>query len=270
MVHTVSEVFKQKQTPIRRELSGVEGVPVLLTLNRELPETLCQAPGLALSLEIRDRKLKKVGVFEPTRPGGTGDRLAPENLPAYCSGKVREILTELAGSTFEVANEEESSQKKLRPDQIGDPAAMNQIGWGGLIFGTLKRRGGKMQLQLDLLDKEGNNLASVAGLFPLSEGIIADLGNGANTLDRPPGDPYDPTVVRFSEEQSRLGHPLLDPSFPFRLEVWSVQAGPRGESDEETPRKKKDPVILAGADRQGTRRTRTSATGRPRAVRRMV
>ncbi len=244
VVHTVSEVFRQKQTPMR-ELSGVEGVPVLLTLNRELPETLCCRLAWLLNLEIRDRKLSKVGVFEPTRPGRNGDRLAPENLPAYCSGKIRETLTELAGGTFGVANEEESSKKKLSPEDVGNPRAMNQIGWDGLIFGTLRRRGDKMQLQLDLLDKGGNNLISFAGLFPLSEGILGDLGNSADTRQRPPGDPYDPSVVRVTEEQGQLGHPLLNPSFPFRLEVWSVEASPRGESDEKTPRKKKEPVILA-------------------------
>jgi hypothetical protein len=113
------------------------------------------------------------------------------------------------------------------------------------VFGSLKRRGDKMQLQLDLLDKGGNNLVSVAGLFPLSEGIIGDLGNSANTTDRPPGDSYDPSVVRFALEESSHGHPLLNPSFPFRLEVWSVEAGPNGESDAKTPRRKKEPVILA-------------------------
>ena len=112
-MHTVDEVFKQKQTPMR-DVSSVAGTPVLLSLNRELPETLCRRLAWLLNLEIRDRKLKKVGVFEPTRPGQDGDRLASENLPAYCSGKIRENLTELAGGTFAVATEE-ISLKTLRP-----------------------------------------------------------------------------------------------------------------------------------------------------------
>jgi hypothetical protein len=54
-------------------------------------------------------------------------------------------------------------------------------------------------------------------------------------------------------DQAQQAHPLLDEKFPFRIEIYSIQARPDEEITAATPRKKKELVNLPrpGGDDQG-------------------
>jgi hypothetical protein len=118
-------------------------------------------------------------------------------------------------------------------------------GMEGVITGTLRLRSAIMHLQCELIaTSDGSSLVSPSGLFPLSENLVLD-DRSADTRRRPPGDPYAPQVVHFAQEQARLGHPLLDPRFPFRVEVWSLRPRPGEPIGPATPRVKKDFLNLS-------------------------
>jgi hypothetical protein len=244
---TAMQIAKQKQTPALIRGPDVEGVPVLLQLLPEPPETACRHLAADLDLEIREHKLKKVGIVEFLVPQGKTEGLAAANLPGYCAAQVQTALSKLAGDAYAVVSLDavKAASRKIHVEagDLGDPKKMKQLGRqadgiDALVSGTLKRRKHNLHLQCELMSMEGDSLARPSGLFPLSEELVGDQGGSfsSNPERRPAGSPYASEVIGFVEGQTLEGHPLLNPTFPFKVEVWSL---PKGDK----PRKK-DFVLL--------------------------
>ena len=236
---TVQQVFRAEQTPMRL-LGEVTGVPVLLSLRPEPAESLCRRLAEQIDLEVRRQGLKKLAVLEFLEPTGHAEGLAAANLPAYCADRVRATLKELGAGAYAVADPD--AAEGMRVEALGDPAAMRVLGdCAGVVSGTLRRRGRNLNLQCDLVAvASGESLASPAGMLPLSEDVLADNGASFNNAGRPPGEPHAAPVLEHAQEQARQGHPLLDPSFPFRVDVWSIKARLGEPITAATPRHRKD------------------------------
>ncbi len=245
---TTQQVSGKVQTPVYIRGADVAGSPVLLELLPEPPEALCRHVADDLDLEIREHKLKKVGVVEFVVPQGRTEALAAASLPGYCAAHVQAALARVAGNAYTVVTMDDvkaaSRKINLEIGDLGDSKKMTRLGqqaggMDGLIAGSLKRRKQNLYLQCELLSMDGDSLAQPGGLFPVSEELVGDQGGSFDTGSRPPGSPYAPEVVGHAEEQIFEGHPLLDPKFPFKVEVWSL---PKGDKP-----KKKDFVLLPKA-----------------------
>jgi hypothetical protein len=92
-----------------------------------------------------------------------------------------------------------------------------------VVLGALRRRGRVVQVQCELVaTADGKSLVSPSGVLPLSEELQGDNGASFDNRDRPAGDPHDKAVGEHVDAQSQEAHPLLDPKFPFRVELWSI------------------------------------------------
>lgn len=249
---TVRQVFSCSQTPVRMIGGDVQGVPTVLTLRPEPPESLCRRLAEHLDLEIRHRQLKKVGVLEFLQPLRRTEGLTAANLPAYCAEQVRAALQGLATGSYLVLDDAAMKQatKGVAVEAIGDPLAMRELrertgGLDAAITGSLRRRGNKLHVQCDLVaTADGASLTSPSGVLPLSEDLLADNGASFDNRQRPDGSPYAPVVVSHVQTQAAKPHPLLQQDFPFRVEVWSIQARPGEEITADTLRKRKEFIHL--------------------------
>jgi hypothetical protein len=243
---TVSTVFSGSQEPVR---AIGDGVPSVLSLRPEPPETLCRRLAEHLDLEVRARKLNRVGVLEFIMPFGRSEGLAPATLPAYCAEKVRGALRELAHNSYSVLSDADTraGTKDMVVEELGDPRAMRQLsrrvgGLDALVSGTLRRRGPRINLQCELVaTADGNSLATPGGMLPLSEDLAGMIGSGGidNTdrqidKERPSGGPYDPRVVGHATQSE---NPVWKEDFPFKLEIWSIDAKPGEPIGPQTPRR---------------------------------
>jgi hypothetical protein len=237
---TAKQVTGKTQTPVYIRGADVEGSPVLLDLLPEPPEAVCRHIADDLDLEIREKKLEKVGIVEFVVPQGRTESLASANLPAYCAAQVQSALKKLAGDAYSVLSVDDVKAASRRifvePGDLGDPKKMKRwgqnTGMDAVISGSLKRRKQNLHLQCELMSMEGDSLAHPGGLFPLSEELLGDQGGSFRTDKRPPGSPYAPDVVGHAEDQTLEGHPLLDPAFPFKVEVWSLPKGGQAKKKE--------------------------------------
>jgi hypothetical protein len=226
---TASKVLKRRQSP-RHIIGGdVEGVPLLLALRPEAPETVCRRLAEHLDLEVRARQLKRVGVLECLVPLGEVYGLPRSTLPAYCTAQLQTALEKLAGKDYEVRGVEKMrpAAKGLKVEAVGNPLAMRQLGKeagvDAVVLGILRPDGMNLSLQCELTATvDGKRLATPSGLFALSEELVADNGASFSNRQRPTGSPVAPEVVNHALEQSEQSHPLLEPDFPFKVEVWSV------------------------------------------------
>jgi hypothetical protein len=268
---TVDRVFGAAQHPVRLQAGEVEGVPDVLALVPEPPETLCRRLAEHLDIEIRHRKLQRIGVLEFLQPLGRTEGLAASNLPAYCADHVRRALDELAGGAYTVLDEAKMREaaKGVRLEAVGEPEQMQPLrqragGLDAAVIGSLRKRGPKLHVQCELVDAAtGNSLVAPTSVLPLSEDLVGDAGVSFDNRERPSGGPYETQVVSFV--QSRQDHPFLlldkletpdvDESFPFRLEVWSIEAQPGEKITVATPRKKKEFVQLPPTPDDPQRRT---------------
>jgi uncharacterized caspase-like protein len=247
-----------KQTPVRIIGADVAGIPSLLTLRPEAPESLCRRLADHLDQEIRGRKLAKVGVLEFAVPLAKVEGLARANLPGYCAEQIRKTLAGLAGGTYVVLQPDQMSAaaRGVRVEEIGDPQKMQEmekVGLSAVVTGTIKRRGDKLHVACDLVaTKSGDSLAKPAGVLPLSEEIAADNGASFDNRDRPNGSPYAPEVVKHVQEQSSQAHPLKSKDFPFKVEVYTVMARPDENITKDTPRRKKE-LVDTGKGTDGAR-----------------
>ncbi len=247
---TVSQVLGggRAQTPVRSIGLNVAGPQEVLTLIPESPESLCKRLAAHLDLEARLRKLKKLGVLEFLEPYGRVEGLSRSNLPAYCAERVRLELTHLAGREYGVldAPQLQKATRGLKFSEIGDPDAMRDLAANGggldsVVAGTLRRRGRNLNLQCDLISTaDGESLVRPGGLLPLTETLLADDGQSFDNRERPKdASPGSEAVVVKVVAESRKPSPLLDPKFPFRVDVWSVLAPAGTPVTDATPRVQK-------------------------------
>ncbi len=244
--------WNRDQTPVM--FGKVEGDPVLLTLRPEPPETLCRRVAGHLDLEIRRKKLTEVAVVEFLQPLGKGEGLGNGLLPGYCTAEVRSALRTLAGRDYRVWDEDRTSDRTrdLSARSLGSPTAMKRLAEGqpslqALVSGVLLPNGPDVQLTCRLYTTaDGRMQEPFTGRLPLSEELIADLGNSVDNGKRPAGGPHDPKVVEHVQKAAEAAHPLLDPKFPYRLEVWA--ATPVGGAIPEKARWKKKELVQVPAE----------------------
>jgi hypothetical protein len=240
--------WKKRQSPVRIIGGDVVGVPLLLALRPETPETVCRRLAEHLDLEVRARpEIKRVGVLECLVPLGEVYGLPRSTLPAYCTAQLQAALEKVAGKDYEVAGVEKMrpAAKSLKVEAVGNPLAMRRLGKDAgvdaVVLGILRPDGLNLALQCELTaTADGKRLATPSGLFALSEELVADNGASFSNRQRPSGSPVAPEVVNHALEQSQQSHPLLEPDFPFKVEVWSVLSKPGETPSATTPRKKKD------------------------------
>ena len=245
---TALQVTGNSQTPVRLVAGDVEGTPTLLTLRPEPPDSLCRRLSEQLDVEVRRQKLKKVGVLEFAVPLAKVEGLARANLPGYCAERIRKALAQLAGDAYQVLTTEQmnSASKGVRVEDLGDPAAMQQMnqragGIDAVVTGTIKRRGAKLHVQCDLVaTANGNSLVTPTGVLPLNEELVADNGASFDNRDRPPGSPYAPEVVDHARRQAQQVHPLMIKDFPFKIEIESFHGNASDNLDDPSRWKKKE------------------------------
>ena len=242
---TVDKLFGRSQTPVRMIGANVSGVSPVLTLLPEPPDSLLKRLAQQLDLELRLRKVKKVGVLEFVVTLGKAEKLSQSNLPKYCAGKLRQLLGDLADGAYQVVDDTKlgPASRGLTWDDVGDPAAMKKLGAsaGGMeavLTGTLRRRGTKLRVQCDLVDvANGDSFAKPVGVLPLSEDLLGDLGYSFDTGDRPVGAPTDKKVVANAQKRLLTGNPLGRAEFPFKIEVAIATPPPGGQVTPKTPRR---------------------------------
>jgi hypothetical protein len=242
------------QTPVM--FGKVEGDPVLLTLKPEQPETLCRRLAEHLDLEIRRKKLTEVAVVEFLQPLGSGEGLGSGTLPGYCTAQVRAALRPLAGKDYQVWDDDRTAARTrdLSTRSLGNLRAMRQLAAGqpplsALITGVLLPNGPDIQLTCRLYTTaDGRMQEPFTGRLPLSEDLVADQGYSVDNAKRPTGSPHDPKVVEFVQKAAEAAHPLLDPNFPFRMEVWAALPAEGGKVPDRSLWKKKELVVVDGAD----------------------
>ena len=248
---TAQRVFNRPQTPVRIIGPDVAGSLVLLSLQAESPEAVCTRLAKQLDLEIRQHRLKRVAVLEfVMQTGAIGrqrERLTQANLPAYCANEVRETLFNLARGDYEVLSEAEVRRavKGIQVQFVGDPAAMQPVTTQGkapdcLVYGSLKRRGTKLNVSCELIrTADQEPIVEPTGVMPLSTDLIGDLGQSFHRQDPPPTAQEDPQAIQYVLQQADREHPLLAGSFPFKVEVWSIDTLPDAEVTSRTGRTKK-------------------------------
>jgi hypothetical protein len=263
---TAKQEFGRMQTPVRVIGSDVEDVPPLLSLWPESPATLFRRLAEHLDLEIRARKAKKVGVVEFLMPLSKFEALGSANLPRYCSTQIQKTLTELAGSAYQVLNDDETKAMvtKLKVGDLGDPVAMSRLrqsfGVEALVSGSIRRRGLNLSVQADLIDTEsGDSLVTPTSLLPLSEDLLGDLGLSYSNLSRPANPrPHAKEVVMHALAQAQEAHPLANTReqnpnaaqpFPFEVSFHALDI-PAGKTiAKTTPRRKMTLVKLNDDER---------------------
>jgi hypothetical protein len=282
-VTQTAKVLNHEQNPVH--FGKVAGDPVVLSLKPESEESLCRRLAEHIDLEARARGLKKVGVLEFRMVLGNIEGLAAANEPGYCAEKVRLALQGLSAGSYAVLDSDamQKAAKGVTVEAVGDPQAMRRLGEqaGGLeavVTGSLRRSGSNLVVQCELVSTaNGSTLVKPSGVLCLTPERFAD--NSPASFDirqRPPDTRPDPQsvprpdpqsaariqqaqLVAHVEEQAAEGHPLLDPAWPFRIELYTVQARPGETITAATPRKKKEfiqrVVEVPGTDGKKKKRT---------------
>ncbi|HEX3314259.1 MAG TPA: caspase family protein, partial [Gemmataceae bacterium] len=241
---TVDKLFGKMQTPVRMIGADVDGVSPVLTLLPEPPDSLLKRLAQELDLELRWRKVKKVGVLEFVATLGKAAKLAQSNLPKYCEEKLRQLLTDLGEGAYRVVDDNKIAPvaRGMKWDDALKPAKLKTLasvsGMEALLTGSLRRRGTTLNVQCDLINiANGVSLAKPVGVLPLSEDLLGDLGYSFDTRDRPAGPPTDAQVVANAQKRLLTGSPLGKRDFPFKLEVAIVNARPGADITPKTPRR---------------------------------
>lgn len=239
---TAKSLFPLKQTPVRIVRSGTPDVPVVVRL---LPQTLRQVlsdMAEQLSNAIQQRQLRKVGVLEFTNDTKLGELLGADFglLGKYCAEEMERRLVDASAGSYNMVNRRQLqkalSAQQFKLDDLGSPEAVKQLagqagGMPVLVLGTLRSRTGRVvHMQCKLLRTDSDEMAgAVGGAAMLNESEWAMLGRSiAVRPDDRRNSPIDietsrpPTaenVVNEADRRSQGPHPLLDPSFPYRVTI---------------------------------------------------
>ncbi len=257
---TAKQAYGVPQSPVKWSSDPVAGIPTVLSLRPEQPETLCRRLAEHVDLEIRRRDIKRVGVLEFVQPLGQFAGLASANLPTYFSENVQVALVALAGSDYTVvdADRMRAAAKGLTVQAVGNRAQMQSLreragGLDALVTGFIRQRGLKLHVQCELVDAaDGDSLVTPTGILQIGEDLASELAGGMINRERPAGDPYDAAVVSYVLDPQPPPMQVrddprtqdLDESFPFRVELWSIEGEPGAEITPETPRKRKEFVVV--------------------------
>jgi hypothetical protein len=220
-------LFRRLQTPVR--YGQVEGDPPVLVLTPETEATFCRRIAEDLDVDVRRKKLPSVGVFEFYLPQGLrAEELGRAPLPRYLAEQVQKHLKGLAGTDYAVVGFEAMAEsvKDIGVEKVRSPEQLPEVGRRGhpegIVFGEIRQLPARYSVQCTLVNTQsGQELGRAGGVLALRPERLGDFGQSGDFRESPPGGPFDPGRVRFARRQASQGHPLLDPGFPFRVEVWS-------------------------------------------------
>ncbi len=220
-------LFDREQTPVR--YGQVKGDPPVLVLAPEAEGTFCRRIAEDLDADIRGQKVKSVGVFEFYLPRGRDDdELGRAPLTRVLAERVQGHLKELAGAAYTVVSVEDmaKSAKDVSVEKVRQPAQLRAIGRNGkaeaIVFGVIRQLPERYSVECKLIRaSDGEGIGEAGGVLALKAERLGDFGQSLDLRDTAAGGPFDPERLRQARQQANEGHPLLDPKFPFRVEVWS-------------------------------------------------
>ncbi len=199
-VQRTARLAGKSQTPARIYDPEVTGVPAVIRLLPEPREALCRRLAEEFDMEIRERRLKRIAVFEfRMAEGGERNPLVRAILPGLCAGQLRDRLASAAEGAYEVLPPEvmraACAKVDMTSDDLGDEAKLKRLarltgGMDGLVGGTLKLRPQNIDMQCELLAVTADSLARSHGLFPsggdteiaLPDKLDLDLGKGVKLV----------------------------------------------------------------------------------------
>lgn len=255
--HTAEAVLNRQQTPRRIIGAEVEGVPTLLTLRPEEPESLCRRLAAELDLHIRRHKRKKVIVLPDLLvPLGKKEGGSRASLPSFLAARVQQGLSGASRpdpkepAAYEVLTEEQArtAARGFRFDDLGRKEELARLNRSGgldvIISGTLRERGQHLHLNYELIDAvSGDVLDRAGGVLPVSATLLGMNGDNLDLVRKHNPDHRHPEVLAAITESRQQGHPLLKAVFPFSVEVVVVQAAPGEKITAQTPRQVRQPVV---------------------------
>ncbi len=240
---TAENRFRRPQTPVRIVRSGVSGVPNVVTLQPQKLKTVLADIAEQLAVSLEEQQLKKVGVLEFTDDTTVNEALGGGFglLGKYCSQELESaLLVESDSGKFRVLDRKRLQQAlKEQQFRLQDLSSTTKLvslssSVGGLpVFAvsSFKKRSGRIvNIQCKLQSTETEDIVGeAAGSFALSEDEWAMLGRSTavrpedrrpSISDAPVGVlPPESTVISNLDTRAQAGHPLLDPTFPFNVQL---------------------------------------------------
>ena len=197
------------------------------------------AEQLAVQLQLAGHE--RVGVLEFLEETGTGESLGAEFglLGRSCAADLESYLVAQSVGRFGVADRQRMAQAvkqgNFTVDQFGSNEALADLGRRAgevpvVVVGTfLAREGRVVRLRCQLLATDGTGLVGQArGVARLNDSEWALLGRSVRVepTDYPkqpelpaPTIPLEVEDIGQLEERADRGHPLADPSFPYRVSL---------------------------------------------------
>lgn len=237
--------FQRPQTPVRIVGSRVPGVPDVVRLKAQGLKQVLSDMSEQIAGLMEERQLASIGVPEFISESLGGESLGGEFglLGQYCAKQLEDGLVQRSAGKFSVVDRKrlQTALKKQRFTLVsfesGDALKSLSKSVGGMPViarGALHDRAGHiLNLRCKLVETEGDNaIGNVGGVAQLNESEWAMVGRSVEirSEDRRPelpvGDQPPPSieqqVIRNADERSRGDHPMVDPSFAFRLHMFIV------------------------------------------------
>ncbi len=244
ITRTVERYKMEPQTPARSPTPIEAAAHPLAALKAETAAAVCKRIATHLDEDVRLHGFKVVAMRDEFLIKGQGenreDRLATFALPHYLAGLIKQELV--------VRAEREPKYQVLGGMRVMDRAALADgcvavedvevpPAPDAIIGGKLSRNDLGVEVQSELTDPAGEILTKPGGFIPRDEN---NLGNCGQTFDlsKVPSDAPDRGALAL--EQAKRPHPLLDETYPYRLEVFHVDGPPNAP-----PRVAPEPKKLA-------------------------
>ena len=241
--NTAEARFRRPQTPVRIVRTGVTGVPNVVKLKPQGLKVTLADVAEQLAITLGEQQLKKVGVLEFTDDTKVDELLGGEFglLGKYFSQELETaLITQSDSGNFRVLDRKRL-QQALRDQkfQLKDLSSTTKLvslsrsagGLPVLAAGSFKKRSGRVvHIQCKLQSTETDDVIGEAGgSCALTEDEWAMLGRSTAVRpeDRRPETPSDDeepkpieeVVIPKLDKRAEFGHPLLDPAFPFGVQL---------------------------------------------------
>lgn len=241
--HTAEVRFGRPQTPVRIVRSGIDGVPEVVSLKPQRLKGMLADIAEQLAYALEERRLGKVGVLEFTNDTRVGELLGADFglLGKYCAEELERQLVERGTGKFSVVDRRRLQQalkeQGFAVADLGSGSRLKSLsdrvgGMPVIVLGTLQyRQGHVVGLQCQLLQTEKDEALGVVagGTAALTENEWAMLGRSVAVRpeDRRPqfdlngtvDQPVSVHVISRLDARSQGGHVLLDPTFPFSVQL---------------------------------------------------
>ncbi len=241
---TADTRFRRPQTPVRIVRTGVTGVPNIVKLQPQPLKTVLADMAEQLAITLGERQIKRVGVLEFIDESKLNNELLGGDfglLGKLCSQELESsLIAQSEGGQFRVVDRKRLQQAmKDQHFQLKDLSSTVKLvslsrsagGLPVLATGSFKGRSGRIiNLKCKLQSTESDDVIGEAGgTVALTEEQWAMLGRSTAVRpeDRRPelvqeGGNQKPTedqVIPVLDKRADAGHPLLDPSFPFNVQL---------------------------------------------------